>query len=76
MKSIYDKNGYSAVVCRGGTVVVTRTTAGGDSQTPLTGHIGEKHTSQDWREVVLCGCPLEIKREIAKAHLQYLAEQV
>ena len=70
MKSIYDKHGYKAKVDYTGTVVVTRPKAGGDI------HIGEKHTSQDWREVTLCGCSTELRQEIMEAHLTYLREQL
>lgn len=69
MKTIYNKNGYHAWVDRQNVVIVTRTGHIGDRQVGMTTHVGEKHPSQDWREVVLCGCPVEIKREIAKAHL-------
>lgn len=76
MTQIYSEHGYNAVVDRTGTVVVTRHRACGDILAHMTTHVGEKHQSQDWREVVLCGCPVEIKREIAKAHLTYMRQAV
>jgi hypothetical protein len=32
----------------------------------LSSHIGEKHPSQDWREVKLLGCPDEIRIKIVQ----------
>jgi hypothetical protein len=76
MKSIYDKNGYNAVLDISGNVIVTRERDPSLGFAPMVTHVGEKHTSQDWREVNLPGCPIEIKREIAKAHLTYIGNQV
>jgi hypothetical protein len=33
----------------------------------ISSHIGEKHPSQDWREVRLMGCPDEIRVKIVQA---------
>lgn len=69
MKTIYNKNSYHAWVDKQGVVIVTRSGHIGDRQVEMITHVGEKHPAQDWREVQLMGCPVEIKREIAKAHL-------
>ena len=69
MNTIYRKHGYHAYIDRSDVVVVYREAPATPLNCRLTSHVGEKHPSQDWREVVLSGCPIEIKREIAKAHL-------
>ena len=66
MKIIYDKQGYMAQVTRDGTCVVHRVAELPNRQV-LSTHVGEKHPSQDWREVRLLGCPDEIRVEIVQA---------
>jgi hypothetical protein len=66
VKTIYDEGGYIAQVSRDGTCVVHRYGVLHNKQT-LTAHIGEKHPSQDWREVRLMGCPHEIRVKIVQA---------
>jgi hypothetical protein len=63
MKVIYKKNGYDARVYRSNVVVVYRD---GATATGAT-HVGEKHPSQDWREVCLAGCPDNVRQEIIEA---------
>lgn len=63
--TVYDKGGYIAQVyypCD--TVVVCRKGERG-------AHCGEKHASQDWREVKLLGVPDEIRVEILEAWRDY-----
>jgi hypothetical protein len=69
MNVLYDHNGYFAWEDRNGVVVIHRILEATINNSRLCSHVGEKHPSQDWREVTLHGCPIEIKREIAKAHL-------
>jgi len=38
----------------------------------MTTHCGEKHSSQDWREVRILGCPDEIRVEIVKAWRRFM----
>jgi len=64
MNRIYNKNGYHAWIDRNGVVVVHRL---GNVVLNAT-HVGEKHPSQDWREVKLFGCPDDIRAEIIDAH--------
>jgi len=76
MITIYRKHGYHAYIDRSDVVVVYRETEATPHNVRLTSHVGEKHPSQDWREVTLLGCPIEIKREIAKAHLTAVQEML
>jgi len=69
MKVIYKKNGYDARIDRSGVVVVSRD----GSAAVNASHVGEKHPSQDWREVRLMGCPDNIRQEIIQAHDEYLS---
>jgi hypothetical protein len=66
MTRIYKNHGYEANIHPCGTCVVTRSVIG-HRDTVMTTHCGEKHTSQDWREVRILGCPDEIRVEIVKA---------
>ena len=66
MKIIFEQDGYIAQTTRDGTCVVHRV-AELPNQQRLTTHVGEKHPSQDWREVRLMGCPDEIRVEIVQA---------
>jgi hypothetical protein len=66
MIKIYNKHNYEANVHKCGTCVVTRSVTLGRGAM-MTTHCGEKHTSQDWREVRLMGCPDEIRVEIVQA---------
>ena len=63
---IYQEQNYIAQISRDGTCVVHRTAELPNGQR-LTTHVGEKHPSQDWREVRLLGCPDEIRVEIVQA---------
>lgn len=74
MNTIYRKNGYHAYIDRSDVVVVYREGEPTPLNCRLVAHVGEKHPSQDWREVTLHGCPIDIKREIAKAHLTAIQE--
>lgn len=65
MKLIFEKHGYIAQLSRDGTCVVHRVAELPNKQR-LTTHVGEKHPSQDWREVRLMGCPDEIRVEIVQ----------
>jgi hypothetical protein len=76
MITIYRKHGYHAYIDRSSTVVVYRESQATPLNCRMVAHVGEKHTSQDWREVTLYGCPIEIKREIAKAHLTAVQEML
>lgn len=69
MRTIYKQKGYDAWVDASGVVVVYRDRQGACSAS----HVGEKHPSQDWREVKLVGCPDNIRQEIIKAHDEYLS---
>jgi len=69
MKVIYKKHGYDARVDRIGCVIVSRDKRGAVNATL----VGEKHPSQDWREVKLFGCPDNIRQEIIEAHDDYLS---
>jgi hypothetical protein len=63
--TVYDRGGYIAQVyypCE--TVVVCR-------KGPNGAHCGEKHASQDWREVRLRGVPDETRVEIVQACKDY-----
>jgi hypothetical protein len=64
MTPIYNKNGYHVRIDRNGVVVVHRHGGGTLNAT----HVGEKHPSQDWREVKLFGCTDDIRAEIIDAH--------
>ena len=66
MKIIYENHGYIAQTTRDGTCVVHRVAELPNRQV-LSTHVGEKHPSQDWREVNLMGCPNEIRVEIVQA---------
>ena len=66
MKIIYDKHSYMAQIGRDGTCVVHRIGSLPNGQV-LNTHVGEKHPSQDWREVNLMGCPNEIRVEIVQS---------
>ena len=68
MKIIYKKNGYDARIDRSGVVVVSRDKEGAVNST----HVGEKHPSQDWREVKLFGCPDNIRQEIIEAWHEHI----
>lgn len=64
--TIYNQFGHKAQVhlpCE--TVVVSRDAT----------HCGEKHVSQDWREVRLNGVPHEVRVGILQAWAQYNAEK-
>jgi hypothetical protein len=63
MKVIYKKNGYDARIDRNKVVVVSREASGARGSS----HVGEKHASQDWREVRLMGCPDNVRQEIIDA---------
>ena len=69
MKTIYQQNGYYAQVTRDGTCVVHRIGSLPNGQV-LNTHVGEKHPSQDWREVRLMGCPDKIRSEIIEAWMK------
>jgi len=69
MKTFYKANGYHAWIDLSGVVVVYRERKGACSPS----HVGEKHPSQDWREVKLMGCPDNIRQEIIQAHDEYLS---
>ena len=64
---IYDKNDYYAFVTKDGTLVVHRLKTMYRGAQIVT-HVGEKHRSQDWREVQLFGCPAHITEEIKIAY--------
>jgi hypothetical protein len=66
MRIIFEKHGYIAQLSRDNTCVVHRVAELPNKQR-LTTHVGEKHPSQDWREVRLLGCPDEIRIEIVQA---------
>lgn len=66
MRIIFEKHGYIAQLSRDGTCVVHRVAELPNGQR-LTTHVGEKHPSQDWREVRLLGCPDEIRVKIVQA---------
>lgn len=66
MITIYKQHNYEANIHPCGTCVVTRSVTG-HRDTVMTTHCGEKHVSQDWREVRLLGCPDEIRLEIVRA---------
>ena len=66
MRTIYQENGYHAQISRDGTCVVHRVAELPNGQV-LSSHVGEKHPSQDWREIRLMGCPDEIRVEIVQA---------
>ena len=66
MRIIFEKHGYIAQLSRDNTCVVHRVAELPNKQR-LTTHVGEKHPSQDWREVRLLGCPDEIRVEIVQA---------
>ena len=66
LKKIYNKHDYSAYIhTPSETVVVYRGIDKGGYT--LGAHVGEKHKSQDWREVMLFGCPHHIRMEIISA---------
>lgn len=64
--TIYDDGLYIAQHhARSDVVVVCRRYSIG--QRSAATHVGEKHPSEDWREVRLRGCPDEVRAEIIKA---------
>jgi len=64
--TIYDKGEYIAQHhSRSGVVVVCRHYMIGERKAAT--HVGEKHESEDWREVRLRGCPDDVRREIIEA---------
>ncbi len=71
IKIVYNRYGYTAQVTQDGTCVVHRSGELANGQMLHT-HVGEKHSSQDWREVRLMGCPHEIRVEIIDAYNQSL----
>lgn len=70
MNVIYNKGDYYAQIVNGACVVhrVTKGVRG----VVMSVHCGEKHESQDWREVTLHGCPNEIRVEIVQAYKDQL----
>ena len=66
MRTNYQQHGYHAQISRDGTCVVHRVAELPNKQV-LSSHVGEKHPSQDWREVRLMGCPDEIRVKIVQA---------
>lgn len=64
---IYDKNDYYAFMTKDNTLVVHRIKTMHRGAQMVT-HVGEKHRSQDWREVQLFGCPPHITEEIKQTY--------
>lgn len=66
MKIIFKNENYIAQVNeQDGHCVVHR--VGNHYGAKMSSHVGEKLPSQDWKEVTLYGCPLEIRNEIVTA---------
>ena len=66
IKIVYNQHGYTAQMWPDTTCVVHRSVDLARGQMLHT-HVGEKHPSQDWREVQLHGCPHEIRLAIIEA---------
>jgi hypothetical protein len=65
VRTIYQQDGYIAQVTDDTTCVVHRIGELPNGQV-LNTHVGEKHPSQDWREVKIMGCPDEIRVKIVQ----------
>ena len=65
MTTIFEREGYIAAVANRCCVVHRVVTLPREQR--LITHVGEKHESQDWREVNLIGCPDEIRVQIVQA---------